>query len=389
MKVLLYRYGSICEPDIIEGFKELGFEVSEMRSKARVSSDSVKELTQFLLEHPHDFVFSINFFPIVSEVCKIFGLPYLCWTVDSPVMELFSKSIQNTCNKIFIFDRQQYNDVHHLNPEGTFYFPLAVNVKDKQRVINEALESVKNGFVADISFVGSLYSEKNPYDKLSNHPAYLKGFLDGVMEAQLQVYGYYFVDELITDDIAQEFKKYHPSFYTPFESIGLSDAAILSQLYIGNKITAIERQRTMEILGKGFDVDLYTGSDTSQLPMVCNRGLANSLTEMPIIFHESRINLNTTSKSIRSGIPQRVFDIMSCGGFVLTNYQAELPELFDIGAELAAYSSMDEMCELASYYLTHEKERREIAQNGFEKVRDFYNYPKRLSEMLALAFDIV
>ena len=27
MKLLIYRYGSICEPDIIEGFQELGFEI--------------------------------------------------------------------------------------------------------------------------------------------------------------------------------------------------------------------------------------------------------------------------------------------------------------------------------------------------------------------------
>ena len=30
MKLLFYRYGSICEPDIIEGFEELGFEISEI-----------------------------------------------------------------------------------------------------------------------------------------------------------------------------------------------------------------------------------------------------------------------------------------------------------------------------------------------------------------------
>ena len=27
MKILIYRYGSICEPDIITGFRELGNEV--------------------------------------------------------------------------------------------------------------------------------------------------------------------------------------------------------------------------------------------------------------------------------------------------------------------------------------------------------------------------
>ena len=30
MNLLFYRYGSICEPDIIEGFRELGNQVTEI-----------------------------------------------------------------------------------------------------------------------------------------------------------------------------------------------------------------------------------------------------------------------------------------------------------------------------------------------------------------------
>ena len=33
MKILYYRYGSICEPVIIEGFVELGIEVSQIKEE--------------------------------------------------------------------------------------------------------------------------------------------------------------------------------------------------------------------------------------------------------------------------------------------------------------------------------------------------------------------
>lgn len=108
MKILFYRYGSICEPDIIEGFEELGIEVSqiteEIANKNLVFGDSARIVSNYLLDHPHDAVFSVNFFPIVSDVCNIFKIPYISWTVDSPVMELFSKSIANPCNRVFLFD---------------------------------------------------------------------------------------------------------------------------------------------------------------------------------------------------------------------------------------------------------------------------------------------
>ena len=72
----------------------------------------------------------------------------------------------------------------------------------------------------------------------------------------------------------------------------------------------------------------------------------------------------------------------------MTNYQSELPLFFELDQEVVAYSSMEELVEKTAYYLEHEKERKEIAHNGFEKVAKEYNYPLRLSQMLALAFSI-
>lgn len=392
MKILFYRYGSICEPDIIEGFEELGHTVSqiteEITNKELVLGDSARIVGDYLMEHPQDCIFTVNFFPIISEVCNIFKIPYLCWTVDSPVLELFAKSIQNPCNRIFLFDRAQYDEISPLNPGHVFHFPLAVNVKGKQQVIQAASSTDIERFSADISFVGSLYTEKCPYDNLVNPPEYLLGYLNGLIEAQLRVYGYFFLEDLLTDEIVAAFKAHLPGFYTyPLETF-LTDRKTMAQLYIGNKITAVERLRTMKILSEHFNLDLYTGSDTSVLPKVHNRGFAKSLTEMPIIFHESKINLNTTCKAIRSGLPQRIFDIMGCGGFVLTNFQPELSEIFNVGTDLVTYGNLDELKDITSYYLEHKKKRQEIAQNGFERVARDYNYPVRLEQLLQLAFSI-
>lgn len=390
MKILFYRYGSICEPDIVDALQENGHILTELTdeitNKDLTFGDCAKIVSQSLLKHPQDCVFTINFFPIISDVCNIFHIPYICWIVDSPVMELWAKSIQNPCNRVFLFDRAQYQEIAPLNPACIFHFPLAVNIKGKQQVISKASASMRTHFSADCSFVGSLYTEKCPYDKLLNVPAYLKGYLEGLIEAQLKVYGYYFIDEVLSEQIVSDFKAHMPHFYQyPLDTF-LTDAITVSQLYIGNKITAVERQRTMKLLSEHFSLDLYTGSDVSTLPNANHRGLAKTLTEMPIIFHESKINLNTTSKAIRSGIPLRVFDIMGCGGFVLSNYQPELCEFFEPGVEFDYYGSLEELLEKTDYYLHHEKERTEIAHNGYERVVRDYNYTKRLAEMFALAF---
>ena len=107
---------------------------------------------------------------------------------------------------------------------------------------------------------------------------------------------------------------------------------------------------------------------------------------MPIIFHNSKINLNITSKSIRCGLPLRIFDILGCGGFVLTNFQPELPELFVPGEDLIYYEDMEDLVYKTDYFLHHDAERREIAQKGFETVQTYHTYPIRLEQMLGMAF---
>ncbi len=390
MKLLFYRYGSICEPDVIDGFQELGYTVqeitTEITNKSLTPQESIQIVSNTLLEHPADFVFSINFFPFLSEVCKIFKLPYLCWTVDSPVMELFATSIANPCNRIFLFDRAQYEEISPLNPGHVFHLPLAVNIKQKQGCIRSASSAMRRKFTSDISFVGSLYTEKCPYDKLTDAPAYLSGYLDGLMEAQLRIYGGYILEDLLTDEIVEEFKKHLPGFFQyPFDSY-LTDRKTMSELYIGNKISAMERLRAMELLSARFSVDLYTASDTSCLPHIHNRGLAKTLEEMPIIFYNSKINLNITSKSIRSGLPLRIFDILGCGGFVLTNFQPELTEFFVPGEDLVYYENLDDLVGKADYFLHHEAERRAIAENGFARVKENHTYPIRLAQMMQIAF---
>ena len=66
MKLLFYRYGSICEPDLIDGFQELGHTVlemtAEMTGNALTPQESIQNISNQLLAQPVDFVFSINFF---------------------------------------------------------------------------------------------------------------------------------------------------------------------------------------------------------------------------------------------------------------------------------------------------------------------------------------
>ena len=132
---------------------------------------------------------------------------------------------------------------------------------------------------------------------------------------------------------------------------------------------------------------MYTSSDTTVVPRVHSHGAIGSLYEMPKIFNLCKINLNLTMKPIQSGLPLRIFDIMGCGGFCLTNYQAEISEYFEIGKDLETYSSMEELIEKCAFYLENDDIRNEIAMRGYEKVKKYHTYPLRIAEMIQIASD--
>lgn len=388
MKVLFYRYKNICEPDILDTFREFGISVTEMWHSALAPQEFIRNLSEFLINHPVDFLFSVNFFPLVSEVCHIFHLRYVSWSVDSPVMEYFSPSVKHSCNRIFLFDRMQFQEVQPRNPSHVFHLPLAANIRSKEDLFRRTADSAFQKYRSDISFVGSLYTEMAPLKEFTGLAPYTKGYIDGIMAAQETIYGYYFIADLLNDSLIHECKKCLPDFYHPLPGSCISDKEILAQLYLANCISAKERVTSMKLLSEHFALHLYTGSDTSALPQIKNCGRVDTLTEMPLVFRESKINLNITAKSIRSGLPLRIFDILSCGGFVLTNYQSEIADLFTPGCDLAVYESYEDLVAKTEYYLTHEEERLAIAQNGLETLRKHHTYAHRLEKMLSLAFEI-
>jgi spore maturation protein CgeB len=201
------------------------------------------------------------------------------------------------------------------------------------------------------------------------------------MEAQLKVYGYNFLPEVLPENIINDYKKYG-MFYSFPEKAEKNETSVMADYVLGYKIAELERIRLLNALSEKFSVALYTGSSTDRLPRVHNKGLAKTLTEMPKIFHLSKINLNFSIKPIKTGLPLRIWDILGCGGFLLTNYQQEIPEYFEIGKDLETFGSEAELLEKTAYYLTHEEERAQIAANGYKKVKELHTWKTRAEQIL-------
>lgn len=387
-EILVYRYRSICEPDVIEAFRNQGYTVIEDMSIIECENkpaETINRISRLIDSYNFHFIFSINFFPLISEICEIYKLRYVCWTVDVPVLELFSPAIRNSCNRIFLFDYTQYEYFRNQNPDNIFYMPLATGINRWDRVIGNASVKDRKRYASDISFVGSLYSEKNDYKKIQGLSDYSKGYIQGLVEAQLNVYGVNFIEEMLTDRIMEEMAELVPDMHTPLcKDNEAARRYLIAHCFIGYDIAEKERYRLLGALSELYDVDLYTFSGADVLPKVHAHSPVNSQTEMPLVFHESRINLNITMRPIATGLSLRVYDVCGCGGFLLTNWQEELPVLYEPGVEVETFSSQEELLDKAAYYLKHEDERQAIARRGYERTKAEHTFDRRIKDMLRI-----
>lgn len=396
MNIIVHRYNSICEPDFIDAFRTCGIEViedtAEMTNKNIPLEEKISKLGEMILTNHPMFVFSINFFPYISMVCEKLGVMYVCVSVDCPVVELFSNQIKNKCNRVFLFDYAQYLDIHEENPECIFYMPLGVNTVRIDETIG-APDWNNTKYQYDVSFIGSLYNEKNDfpqmYESLDDRN---KGYIDGMLAAQEQFSGQELLEKTITGEVAEAIKKAAGSgFYSSELSVHNIDKFVAVNNYLSTELTVRDRLMLLGTVSEyadsiGAKLHLFTRSNTDMLsslaPHIQIHGGVKSLTEMPLVFRQSKINLNPTMRSIRTGLPQRIWDICGAGGFLLTNYQTELPEWLEVGKHVDCYESVDEACEKIDFYLSHEDERCQIAQNGYEEVKARHQVLNRVIDII-------
>lgn len=391
MKILLCSWADIFEPDVLYAFTQIGIYVdkfSEPISDFFTDNVYIKLLSEKLFSYDYDFVFSVNYIPVISMICNIHKIKYISWIVDSPCLELNSNTISNPINFIFIFDKTMYCTYKRKSPNTIHYLPLGSNIDRLDKI--EITEKEKAQFKTDVSFIGSLYKSRSIY-KTAQLPDYWYGYCESIIESQLCIYGYSILEDLVPQELIDIFIKNEKLDATAKEDNNNIYDFNLNNLiinkYIGFECSSRERIRIITKLSKRFQFHLYSIEDTSEFTFVQNKGMIEAFEDAFKVYKTSKINLNITSKTIKSGLPLRIYDILGAGGFLITNYQSELPEIFEINKDLVIYESIDDLMNKISYYLTHDEERSAIAKNGYLKVKTHYQLTSQLLKMLKVILD--
>ena len=397
MNILVIDNHSFGDNDIISIFRDMGHTVMTYGHpdiSMHHNDEVFNELTKCISDNNISIVFSFNYYPIVSYVLKESNVKYISYVYDSPHIAIYTCSIIFPCNYIFIFDYAIYEELRNGGISTVYYMPLAINTKRIQETITQATSIATNNGVSsvplDVSFVGGLYNEDhNLYDRLSNKLNgkydYVRGYLDSIINAQSHVYGYFFLDKMLDEKTLKILDYVYP-YDANSDSIATS-AYVYAHYFMARKVTELERIRLLKKVSEKHNLSLFTYQKTPELPKANNLGTVDYYKDMPIIFNKSKINLNISLKSILTGIPLRCIDIMGSGGFLLTNYQADLFRHFEAGKHFDYFTDDDDLLRKIEYYLDHEDERMTIAETAMKLVKENHNLEDYLKEMLDFAMN--
>jgi spore maturation protein CgeB len=104
--------------------------------------------------------------------------------------------------------------------------------------------------------------------------------------------------------------------------------------------------------------------------------------EMYDVLFRSQITLNHHGDVAPYANNCRLFEATGTGAMLVTDWKANLQDLFDVGHEVAAYRSAEDCARIIRHYLTQEEALRVMAKAGQARTLRDHTYRVRMRELV-------
>jgi spore maturation protein CgeB len=378
-KRVLFCTGQLFVADVADALRTMGYSVFSLD----YSLLSLEEIDNVFENYKPHLVFCINYIHKLSEWCERYNTPLLCWEID-PSIDLVECNESKTRHSYIFTYRKKNMDLFskagfmHVN-----YWPLASNPQKRFPALLS--EEEKEKYSCRVSFVGEsmVNQSQELFDKFlvlcaafGLDPQQCIARTNNLFQEQRKDFSIFSIPALLQDEFPELF-----SDPLKLLSFGMNPVMLLGEMAAAEK-----RLYYMKAL-EGYAINLW--GDAAWKKITGNgavyRGEAGHHFELNKIYSASLINIDINRIYQNDIVTMRVFDVLACGGFILTEYTDTLKELFKIGDELDTYGSIEELQEKVEYYLNHPSLVQQIAQKGRERVLHDHTIYQRVQKMLKIA----
>ena len=371
--IALLCRGELFVQDVGDILEERGFAVY-IWDVERLSHD---EVVYGALNADPALCLTINYRYGLAEIVERIGSKLLIWEVDPSMDAIRPTLTSTTCSYVYTWRIAHMELFRQAGFQHVQYLPLATNTK---RCFPKPAESAeRQRYACRVSFVGaSLIDQGKHYrDVFVSTYTQWSGRSDGeeklvmLMKEQEQDLSHFQIPKLLL--------RWFPSF-----SREMKDADVSLSALLGEWVASVKRRAYVSSL-KDQGIHVWGDRGWSNIPKY--RGQAGHLKEVVHIYRGSEISVDINRIYQPDIITMRVFDVIASGGFVLTEHTPVLDTLFDVGTEIATYTTMTDLAKKVEFYLQHPEERERIVQAGRRRVFAEHTMKHRMERMLSEGYD--
>jgi spore maturation protein CgeB len=337
--------------------------------------DFESALQRILQKEKPDLVISVNMLGFDSSGILIdmtfrHGIPVAVWFVDDPrPILLYHKHLIKNNVIAFCWEKTYLPYLRNVGISRSTYLPLATD----PNLFNQSIPVIKKQ--VSLGFVGSSMG---------------RSFLNSVASKfiwhnELDPMVQFIASKIVKTPACDIIREVHQlckelGFVYPYKD---EKNETWFQSYIIHYASMLKRRACInQLIPEGIELfgDPDGWRNLCGNESICH-GDIDYRHELASIYRGIAININSTSCQMITAVNQRVFDIPACGGFVISDNQSDLNELFS-SDEIVTYETMEELLEKVTYYKQHPDESHGISQKAFNRVINEHTYAHRLSVIL-------
>lgn len=365
VRVVVLSTGYFLEREVSRAFKESGHEVAALPA-GKGAPDVLKALLTLGAEFKPDLVLSFNHLGfdeggILAGVLDSLQVPIAVWYVDSPTLVLRGRSENAKGNvAVFLWDMSYEPAMRELGFDRVEFLPLAADLA------TAAGGKWRERRPPPAAFVGN--SMLDPASDWEGRIAWTAGLKASAERVRGRLAGGR--PRALAEGLLRE--------------EGLGEGARFFEIAgaVTWRATLEYRAGIARVVGECGGAVFGDPGWRKVLGPVDLRPPVHYERELPALYRAVPVNVNATSLQMPRAVNQRVFDVPAAGGFLLTDDQTDLHDLFDAGREAAAYSSAEELREKIAWFQSRPEERERIVQAGRERVRRDHTYGHRVRTLI-------
>lgn len=348
--------------DLAQGLRERGFVPWPILARTVSQGESQHTIDATGAE----LVVSVGYIPGLPEVLAQQGVRHLIWEVD-PTLDTVSKAegpVEST--RVFTYRKAHVEAYQNAGFQVAFR-PLCANPESRRPLSLTPEEQAQFG--APVAFVGASMQETAQRYRRIVHALLSKAGRP--------------VEEL-EHRLAEQAA--HPE---RFMLLDLAEDAALQvpdldvRVLVGEIAAAEQRMHFLKTL-LPLGLKVWGDAGWSELG-TAYQGPAGHQHALTRIYNAAQVNVDIGRIYQKDILTMRVFDVLACGGFLVTQDSPELRSLFTPDEHLLAVNTPKEMHDAVAWALAHPEDARRIAQAGQAHVLAHHTLSHRLDDMLAPA----